>query len=168
MATTDATLTNTANVVVFEGTITGDDLSGLPTGWTEDASDPANVDGGAGSLTFEDGTVTTAFTGDGLDSQDSGNSSRVLAQAGSGMFSAPPAGVPAFMADDAAGATVALDGGGLLLSHVVPDGTIAYASTAAAAPTTFTTPIYYDSTAVSGGLYAWDGSAYIQIGGLIA
>jgi hypothetical protein len=39
---------------------------------------------------------------------------------------------------------------------------------AAAAPTDFTTPLHYDSTAVSGGLYAWDGDSYVQIGGLIA
>ena len=41
-------------------------------------------------------------------------------------------------------------------------------TSAEAAPTTFTTPLYYDSTALTGGLYAWGGSAYVQIGGLIA
>lgn len=131
----------------LNGTLDGD-FGGLPTGWTEDDSDPASVNTHGGALAFDDDGNVTATA--------------------AGYFSQPGAGHPAFSAFGDSGATVALDGDGLLLSNVVPDETIAYASTAAAAPTTFTTPIYYDSTAVSGGLYAWDGSAYIQIGGLIA
>lgn len=118
MATTPAIWKDEEGRDRLVGLLETTDAIGLPTGWTEDASDPANVDGGAGSLQFEDGTVTTLFTGDGLDSQDSGTSARVLAQAGSGVFSAPPAAVPAFNADDAGGATVALDGGGLAVTNI--------------------------------------------------
>lgn len=45
--------------------------------------------------------------------------------------------------------------------------TLSYLTVAAAAPTTYLTPIYYDSTAVTGGLYAWDGAAYQKIGNLV-
>lgn len=33
-------------------------------------------------------------------------------------------------------------------------------------PSTFTSPLVYDNTVVSGGLYGWAGSAYSKIGGL--
>jgi hypothetical protein len=29
----------------------------------------------------------------------------------------------------------------------------------------YATPLYADSTAVTGGLYCWNGTAYVQIGG---
>lgn len=144
------------------------DFGGLPTGWTQDASDPANVATNGGTLTLDDGTnEMTLLPGDFEVTSDTTDEFYEIG-IGVGMKSTAPTGIPCFAAHDDASATVALDGGGLLLSNVVPDETIIYASTAAAAPTTFITPIYYDSTAVSGGLYAWNGSAYIQIGGLIA
>ena len=51
-------LVNNAGVTVFEGTSAGVG-SGLPTGWTEDASNPANVDTHGGSLDLEAGAVTS-------------------------------------------------------------------------------------------------------------
>lgn len=33
-----------------------------------------------------------------------------------------------------------------------------------AAPTTFVTPLMFDDTATTGGLYAWDGTAYQKVG----
>ena len=32
----------------------------------------------------------------------------------------------------------------------------------------YSTPLVYDDTAISGGLYGWDGAGYVQIGGLVA
>lgn len=167
MATTDATLTNSANLVVFEGTITGD-IGGVPRGWTEDTSDPANVATNGGTLTADDGTNGASITPSEIDVASDATAEQYRIGVGVGFVSKPLAGTPGFSARSAGGATVALDGDGLLVENVVLGASLAYASTAAAAPTTFTTPIYYDSTAVTGGLYAWDGSAYIQIGGLIA
>jgi hypothetical protein len=40
----------------------------------------------------------------------------------------------------------------------------AYVTSGSAAPTTFTTPLVLDDTPTTGGLYAWDGSAYVQVG----
>lgn len=40
---------------------------------------------------------------------------------------------------------------------------VAIVTDAAAAPTTFVTPFVFDHTATTGGLYAWDGSAYIKV-----
>jgi hypothetical protein len=45
---------------------------------------------------------------------------------------------------------------------------LAYVTVQTGAPSTFTTPLVYDNTAVSGGLYAWTGSAYSKVGGLAA
>ncbi len=39
-----------------------------------------------------------------------------------------------------------------------------YVTDAAAAPTTFVTPLVFDHTATTGGLYAWTGSAYLKVG----
>jgi hypothetical protein len=39
---------------------------------------------------------------------------------------------------------------------------------AAAVPTVYTTPLHYDSTAVTGGLYAWDGTAYQKVGNVVS
>ena len=36
---------------------------------------------------------------------------------------------------------------------------------AGAPPGTYGTPLYADSTALTGGLYFWDGGSYVQIGG---
>lgn len=41
-----------------------------------------------------------------------------------------------------------------------------YALVQTGAPTTFTSPLVYDNTAVTGGLYGWTGAAYSKIGGL--
>lgn len=46
--------------------------------------------------------------------------------------------------------------------------TIPYVTVQSGPPSTYQTPLVFDSTAVSGGLYAWDGSAYQQVGGPLA
>lgn len=43
-----------------------------------------------------------------------------------------------------------------------------YVTDTDAAPTTYVTPLVFDHTALTGGLYAWDGSAYVQVGGPLA
>lgn len=45
-------------------------------------------------------------------------------------------------------------------------GTFAYLKVQAGAPTTLTSPFVYDNTAVTGGLYGWDGTAYVKVAGL--
>lgn len=46
--------------------------------------------------------------------------------------------------------------------------TIPYVTSQAGAPGAgYVTPLVFDTTAVTGGLYAWDGSAYVQVGGPI-
>ena len=37
----------------------------------------------------------------------------------------------------------------------------------AAPPVAYVTPLVFDHTAVTGGLYAWSGAAYVQVGGPI-
>lgn len=45
-------------------------------------------------------------------------------------------------------------------------GTFAYLKVQTGVPTVLTSPLVYDNTAVTGGLYAWDGAAYVKIAGL--
>jgi hypothetical protein len=45
---------------------------------------------------------------------------------------------------------------------LLPSGAV-YVTDAAAPPTTYVTPLVLDHTASTGGLYAWDGTAYIQV-----
>lgn len=58
---------------------------------------------------------------------------------------------------------------GLVLTTV--DGTncnwLEVISTDTAPPVAYATPLVFDTTAVTGGLYAWDGTAYVQVGGPI-
>lgn len=194
--------------------------AGLPTGWTEDASSPANVSSnggglslGAGTLGADDGAGSLAAVGSaGVTAVGPGGLSTRLVPS-EGVKSQPPAGVPAFSAFGAAGATVALDAGGLLASNVHdPAGaqdaaTKAYTDAAAALKAPLASPVftgdphaplaafgdksasiattafvaailtdangppgagfvsalYYDHTAVTGGLYAWDGAAYVKV-----
>lgn len=57
-----------------------------------------------------------------------------------------------------------------LEGNIVPDpatllpDTGVYVTDVAAAPTTYVTPLMFDHTATTGGLYAWDGTQYIQVG----
>lgn len=77
-----------------------------------------------------------------------------------------------------AGAVVAANlGAGAVTTVKVADGNVTLAKLAAnlpyalvqtGAPTTFTSPLVYDNTAVTGGLYGWTGAAYAKIGGLAA
>ena len=46
--------------------------------------------------------------------------------------------------------------------------TIPYVTVQDSPPTTYQTPAVYDNTAVTGGLYLWDGSAYQQVGNVVA
>lgn len=45
-------------------------------------------------------------------------------------------------------------------------GTFAYLKVQTGVATVLTSPLVYDNTAVTGGLYAWDGAAYVKIAGL--
>ncbi len=47
---------------------------------------------------------------------------------------------------------------------VQPGGDSAIVTDVAAPPSTFVTPLVFDHTGTTGGLYAWTGSAYIQVG----
>ena len=47
-------------------------------------------------------------------------------------------------------------------------GTFAYLLVQTGAPTTLTSPLVYDNTAVTGGLYGWSGTAYVKIAVLVA
>lgn len=47
-------------------------------------------------------------------------------------------------------------------------GTFAYLLVQTGAPTVLTSPLVYDNTAVTGGLYGWSGVAYVKIAGLVA
>lgn len=92
------------------------------TGWSEDASDPANVDTNDGSLELgggvvgsQIGTVATRLQNSGVESADTATGSDVVMSSAFGMYSKPPPGNPAFLADGGAGATVAFDAAGLLV-----------------------------------------------------
>jgi hypothetical protein len=39
-----------------------------------------------------------------------------------------------------------------------------YVTVVGAPPSGFVTPFVFDNTASTGGLYAWDGAAYVQVG----
>ena len=63
------------------------------------------------------------------------------------------------------------DGGGLirLEGYLNPDPAenpaTAYVTSGSAPPgASFVTPLVFDDTASTGGLYAWDGTQYIQVG----
>lgn len=76
----------------------------------------------------------------------------------------------------AGGATVGGDLTGTLPNPTVAAGKITlakmatafpYGLVAHAPPTTFTSPLVYDDTAVTGGLYVWTGAAYSKVGNLV-
>lgn len=103
-----------------------DDESGTGfTGWTEDASDPANVDSQGGNLALSGGTLSTD---DGTSQASIGsNEIQVISDTtpesyssaiGSGNVSIPPSGVAAYNASNSGGATVAFDGGGMLVQAI--------------------------------------------------
>jgi hypothetical protein len=72
------------------------------------------------------------------------------------------------------------EGGGVIRVDACPpasvaDGSVTLASLSTSlawvkvqtgVPSTYTNPLVYDNTAVSGGLYGWDGAAYRKIGPL--
>lgn len=45
-------------------------------------------------------------------------------------------------------------------------GKLVYVTVQTGAPTSYETPLVYDNTPATGGLYGWNGSAYEKIGGL--
>jgi hypothetical protein len=67
-------------------------------------------------------------------------------------------------AADKASASVQTFTGGLNAASL--GATIHYVTVQTGAPTVYQTPLVYDDTAVSGGLYAWTGAAYSKVGGL--
>ena len=64
------------------------------------------------------------------------------------------------------------DPGGItrLEGNIVPDPATSlpaagvYVTVVHAAPTTYVSPLMFDDTATTGGLYAWTGSAYQKVG----
>lgn len=91
---------------------------GLPTGWTQDDSDPANVNTNGGFLDFiaEDGSETDVSPGQ-INVASAGDANVTIVGAG-GVASTSDSDHPAFLASGAAGATVALDAGGLDVANV--------------------------------------------------
>lgn len=67
---------------------------------------------------------------------------------------------------DQASGYAGLDADTLLAANQLPLEAVAWVTVQTGAPTTFQTPLVYDNTAVTGGLYAWDSAAYSKVGGL--
>lgn len=105
--------------------------------------------GGDPLIDYDDSTGVTTFSG------------RVSFQTRVGFYGTAPIQKPS---GDLAAALANL---GLVTSPVL-GASLTYVTVAAAAPTTFVTPIYVDSTAVTGATYAWNGSAYVKIGNILA
>lgn len=145
---------------------------GLPTGWTQDASDPANVDGGSGSLVFDPvDSPSCLITNYEVLLQDPATSEQYLIETGQGIKSTP-SGSAAFTAVDAnMGATAAMDAGTMPIVNLADginptDGATleqVFVTVVGSPPSTFVAPLVFDSTAVTGGLYIWDGSAYQKV-----
>lgn len=100
-------------------------LLGLPSGWSEDGSFPANASSNGASLSLAGGTFGT----DDGTSQASVQPSEIQVASdstpesyssaiGSGNVSVPPSGVAAYNASNSGGATVAFDGGGMLVQAI--------------------------------------------------
>ena len=85
----------------------------LPTGWTEDDSDPAFVAGGAGGLGFDDGTNAAAVQAGIVFVASDTTDEAYNMRSGAGITSASPPSAPCFSALAGAGATVAFDAGAL-------------------------------------------------------
>lgn len=67
------------------------------------------------------------------------------------------------------GGAVNSESGGFQTSgSVALTGSNAYVTVQSAPPTGYQTPLVYDNTAVTGGLYAWDGAAYQQVSNVVA
>lgn len=45
-------------------------------------------------------------------------------------------------------------------------GQLVYVTVQTGVPSSYGTPLVYDNTPTTGGLYGWDGTAYVKIGGL--
>ena len=73
---------------------------------------------------------------------------------------------PATELDFTSGAVVTDGGGGVAQIAISLGPTIPYVTVQTGAPAgPYQTPLVFDTTAVTGGLYGWDGSAYQKIGG---
>ena len=110
----------TTLVLTFDGDTDGEWVptgGPLPLGWTQDGAVPAGVAIGAGSLTADDGTSASGISSAGVYTAADATSEDYSMSLGSGVVSASPAGIPAFRANVAAGATVALDAGGLDITN---------------------------------------------------
>lgn len=112
------------------------------TGWTQDASNPANVSSNGGELDTNGGNVNT------------GGGTLI----GGVVQGIPGSANPCFLADNTFG-TAALDCAGLPVIHAAPIQIAA--GVPSGAPTSL--PFAFDSTAVTGGLYIWDGTVWVQV-----
>lgn len=86
---------------------------GIP-GW----SGGPDVAGGAGSLTFDDGSENTAVHAYGLAINSESTNEQYSVETGGGFFAIPAAGNTAYSAGDGAGGTAALDCGGLTILNL--------------------------------------------------
>jgi hypothetical protein len=149
----------------------------LPTGWTQDAANPANVQTNGGDLTALNGILAAGdlaaeFVGlspVGVDGQDA-DTFTTFHLGGDGISSFPSGGNSAFKAVGSRGGTVAFDAGGLEITNVGAfDDSMAWVTSQAMSPVgPYQTPLVYDTTAVTGGCYAWDGATYVKISNVVA
>lgn len=96
-----------------------------------------------------------------------------IASKGGNVFSTPGTDGVAFQASGDGGGGTGFDGVGLPLHAAPLDDSIPIVTSQTGPPdplTTFITPLVYDTTAVSGGLYAWDvtGTTYVQVSNVVA
>lgn len=88
-------------------------------GWTSDFADPSVVSTNGGSLFMDDGTNQAIYSPTQASISDDGAGQEgYFIGVGLGIQSASPADVPAFQAQNADGATVALDCGGLTIINL--------------------------------------------------
>lgn len=107
---------------------------------------------------YDDDSGKHEFTGD-------------VSVAGSGGITVTDGGgvtAASFQATPADPGDTVFEGGGGTIDDFILGQTVSYVTDVAAPPTVFVTPLVFDHTAVTGGLYAWTGSAYLQVGGPLA
>lgn len=128
MTVSDATWLDESGHVRLVGQLDST-LTGLPVGWTEDASNPANVATNGGALTCNDGTNDSIVQPDEVQVESGSTNEFYRIKVGEGVKSTAPTGVPCFAAFPDASATVALDGGGLGIANVGQVGAVTCALT---------------------------------------
>lgn len=130
---------------------------------------PASSD--SGDITIATGDATDGDSGDivltvGAADAAGGTGGSITLQAGDGDSDGS-----IVLNDVNGGSALVVDGTDVIIDPAgdltIGDGYLQL-TVAAAVPTTYTTPLHLDTTAVSGGLYAWDGSAYVKVGNVVA